>query len=248
MRLGRPPMNARTQSRSMTVCIFLVAAFIAAFALIAAQPSDVAANMESMSVTNSRGALHVTIPYHADHDGAGQLTLEVLDPEDQVVVRTQRHVEASAGHGHWQEDLKLEKPVPIESLVWHRLRYRFTFSDGKNDALEATESISQILRMPVVHILGQQSYLSGGPAAVRIIVEDSKGELIPGGGSARVELLEENQKPRTLFADKLNRRGTTEAQFRFPAGLIGNYQVRYHVETPIGSTEYTQDVRLEDKV
>ncbi len=241
-------MNALTQSRRMTFCIFLVAAFIAAFALIAAQPSDVAANMESMSVTNSRGALHVTIPYHADHDGAGQLTLEVLDPEDQVVVRTQRHVEASAGQGHWQEDLKLEKPVPIESLVWHRLRYRFTFSDGKNDALEATESISQILRMPVVHILGQQSYLSGGPAAVRIIVEDSKGELIPGGGSARVELLEENQKPRTLFADKLNRRGTTEAQFRFPAGLTGHYQVRYHVETPIGSTEYTQDVRLEDKV
>ena len=123
-------MNALTQSRCMTVCIFLVAAFIAAFALIAAQPSDVAANMESMSVTNSRGALHVTIPYRADHGGAGQLTLEVLDPEDQVVVRTQRHVEASAGHGHWQEDLKLEKPVPIESLVWHRLRYRFTFSDG----------------------------------------------------------------------------------------------------------------------
>jgi uncharacterized protein YfaS (alpha-2-macroglobulin family) len=241
-------MNALTQSRRITICIFLVAAFVAAFALIAAQPSDVVANAESMSVTNSRGALHVNIPYHADHDGAGQLTLEVLDPEDQVLVRTQRHVEASAGHGHWQEDLKLEKPVPIESLVWHRLRYRFIYSDGKNDALEATESISEILRMPVVHILGQQSYLSGGPAAVRIIVEDSKGELIPGGGSARLELLEENQKPRTLFAGKLNRRGTTEAQFRFPAGLAGNYQLRYQVETPIGTTEYTQDVRLEDKV
>lgn len=65
-------MNALTQSRRITICIFLVAAFVAAFALIAAQPSDVVANAESMSVTNSRGALHVNIPYHADHDGAGQ--------------------------------------------------------------------------------------------------------------------------------------------------------------------------------
>ena len=46
----------------------------------------------------------------------------------------------------------------------------------------------------------------------------------------------------------MNRRGTTEAQFRFPAGLVGNYQLHYVVDTPIGSTEFTQAVRLEDKV
>jgi uncharacterized protein YfaS (alpha-2-macroglobulin family) len=46
----------------------------------------------------------------------------------------------------------------------------------------------------------------------------------------------------------LNRRGTTEAQFRFPAGVIGSYRLRFVADTPIGSTEFTQDVRLEDKV
>ena len=51
-----------------------------------------------------------------------------------------------------------------------------------------------------------------------------------------------------LFAGRLNRRGTTEAQFRFPAGLVGAYPLRYVVDTPIGSTELTQQVRLEDKV
>ena len=54
-------------------------------------------------------------------------------------------------------------------------------------------------------------------------------------------------RPRLLFTGRLNRRGTTEAQFRFPAGITGNYPMRYTVDTPIGSTEFTQQVRLEDK-
>ncbi len=56
----------------------------------------------------------------------------------------------------WQEEIKLEKPLPLEDLVWHRLPYRFAYHDGEHAALECTESISQILRTPVVHILGQQ--------------------------------------------------------------------------------------------
>ena len=103
--------------------------------------------------------------------------------------------------------------------------------------------------MPVVHILGQQSYLTGGQAAVRVIVTDSKNEPIAGPSSVRIELSPEGRKkPRVLFTGRLNARGTTEAQFRFPAGLVGSYPLRYVAETPIGSAEFTQQVRLEDKV
>ena len=42
-----------------------------------------AADGEAAVATYTRGVLHVTIPYHAPHAGAGQLTVEVLDPEDQ---------------------------------------------------------------------------------------------------------------------------------------------------------------------
>src|SRR5262249_51188567 len=108
--------------------------------------------------------------------------------------------------------------------------------------------ISQILRTPVVHILGQQSYLSGGPAAVRVIVTDSKNEVIAGAGTVRIDLATSDHKARVLFTGLLNRRGTAEAQFQFPAGLTGNHELRYVVDTPIGSTEFTQSVRLEDKV
>ena len=51
---------------------------------------------------------------------------------------------------------------------------------------------------------------------------------------------------RLLFTGALNRRGTAEASFRFPAGLAGNFPLRYVVDTAIGSTEFTQQVKLED--
>ena len=199
-------------------------------------------------VTYSRGVLHVSIPYHAVHAGDGRLTVEVLDPEDKVLGHAETQAAIGQGYGRWQEDIRLDKALRVDDLVWHRVRYRYVYDGGNAAALEGTESISRILRTPVVHILGQQAYLSGGPAAVRVIVTDSKNEVIAGAGTVRIELAVGEQKARVLFIGRLNHRGTAEAQFRFPAGLTGSHQLRYLVDTPIGSTEFTQAVRLEDKV
>jgi uncharacterized protein YfaS (alpha-2-macroglobulin family) len=207
-----------------------------------------AANNKSPVATYTMRTLHVAIPYRGTSTGPGKLTVEVLDPEDQVLGHSERQVEASAGESQWEQDVRLEKPLALDDLAWHRLRYRFEYATQREAALEGTESISQILRTPVVHILGQQSYLTGGQAAVRIIVTDSQNEVIGGSGSVRIELLAQNQQPRILFTGRLNQRGTTEAQFRFPAELAGSYQLRYAVDTSIGSTEFSQPVRLEDKV
>jgi hypothetical protein len=208
---------------------------------------------ESVAVTYSHGTVRVSIPYAAPHAGAGQLTVEVLDPDDQALGRAEQSVAVGAGKGRWQEDLKLTKPMAIDELAWQRLRYHFSYDGHQGEtatsaAIEGTESISQILRMPVVHILGQQSYLSGGQAAVRVIVTDSNNEPISGPSSVRIELTPEGRKVRALFTGRLNARGTAEAQFRFPAGLVGSYPLRYVAETPIGEAEFTQQVRLEDKV
>ena len=207
-----------------------------------------AAPDESPVATYSDGALRVTIPYRAPHNGPGQLTVEILDPEDKVLGHAERRVDVGAGRGQWREELRLATAPAVETLVWHRLRYHFAYDDQKDAALQGTESISQILRTPVVHILGQQSYLAGGPAAVRVIVTNSSDQPIAGPSSVRIELLPPDKKPRVLFNGPLNRRGTTEAQFRFPAGMVGSYPLRYVVDTPIGSTEFTQQARLEDKV
>ncbi|MBZ5522723.1 MAG: carboxypeptidase regulatory-like domain-containing protein [Acidobacteriia bacterium] len=221
---------------------------IATVALLIAQPFATASG-DTSAATYAHGVLHVTIPYHGKHPGAGKLVMEVLDPEDHVIGRAEPNVEVAEGRGRWQQDIKLDKPLALEDLVWHRLHYRLEYSDQREDnAIEGVDSISQILRTPVVHILGQQSYLAGSPAAVRLIVADSKNEVIPGRGSVRIELLTAEKKSTILYTGQLDRRGTTEAQFRFPAGLVGSYQLHYVADTPIGSTEFTQSVRLEDKV
>jgi len=228
---------------------YRLAALLIVVAVLLLQPfrGVRATNSESPGAIYSHGTLHVNVPYNLSHSGPGQLTVEVLDPEDRILGSSRRPVDVNAGKGSWQADFKLAKDMPVEDLVWHRVRYRFSYSDVNDAAAHGTDSISQILRTPVMHILGQQSYLTGGSAAVRVILTDSKNEVIAGPSSVRIDLLVPDSKPHVLFTGRLNQRGTTEAQFRFPAGLAGRYPLRYVVDTPIGSTEFTQQVRLEDK-
>ncbi len=231
----------------------LLTVFLMVAGFVSLQPFHASSHSPSPVATYSQGMLRVTIPYHALHAGAGQFTVEVLNPEDQVLGHTEQRVEIAEKRGQLESEIKLDKPLALDDLVWHRVRYRFEYDDAKTPSVEGTESISQILRRPLVHILGQQSYLTGGQAAVRVIVTDSRDDVIAGRGTVEIELLAAGDKPadakpRVLFSGRLNHRGTTEAQFRFPAGVVGNYRLRYVADTPIGSTEFTQDVRLEDKV
>ena len=199
------------------------------------------------AATYTRGNLSVTIPYHSVHVGTGKLVTEILDPEDHVLGRAERSVEIANGDGLWQQVIVPEKPIPYDDIIWQRMRYRFEYSGSDLPPIEGIESISQILRRPVVHILAQTKYLSGSEAAIRVIVSDANNNDIAETGTLHVELLVPNQKAHPLFSGRLNRHGTIEAQFRFPLGLVGKYDVRYVAETPIGTTEFTQPVELEDK-
>jgi uncharacterized protein YfaS (alpha-2-macroglobulin family) len=232
---------------SLRLWLLFLPAFLVIGAILAVQTFQAAGGEPAASATYAHGVLDLTIPYQAPHAGAGQLTVEVLDPEDEILGRSDRALEVVEGNGQWREKIKLTKSLAIDELVWNRVRYRFEYGDGKSVRIEGTGSISQILRTPVIHILGQQSYLAGGEAAIRIIVSDSKDEVIGGRGSVQIELLVPDQKNRLLFTGRLNRRGTTEAQFSFPSAMVGSYELRYLVDTSIGSTEFTQPVRLEDK-
>jgi uncharacterized protein YfaS (alpha-2-macroglobulin family) len=220
------------------VALLIVTAAIFFFSHVHAEPA---------AATYAHGNLSITIPYHSVREGSGTLTAEILDPEDHILGRSERHVEISKGDGTWQQVIAPDKPIAYDEIVWQRVRYRFEFSDGTRPGIEGIESISEILRRPVVRILGQTEYLSGSEAAIRLIVSDANNHDIAETGKLRIELLVPGKQPQTLFAGRLNRRGTVEANFRFPAGLTGKYDLRYTAETPIGSTEYTQAITLADK-
>jgi hypothetical protein len=222
--------------------------FLASVAIIGTNYRAHAADSDTPTATYSHGVLNVELPYIAPRTGAGTLTIEVLDPEDGVLGRSERRITLARGKGSWQADLKLEKEIAIEDLVWHRVRYRFGYAGDTHAAIEGTDSISEMLLRPVVHVMAQQSYLSGGAAAVRVVATDSKNDPIKGASALRIELVMPGAPSQVVFTGPLNQRGTTEAQFRFPAGVTGSYSLRYVVDTPIGFTDFTQPVRLEDKV
>src|SRR5579872_1965471 len=111
--------------------IFVLCAIAAIGGLVTFQPFPAAGDAPSSTATYSHGVLHVSIPYDSARAGAGRLTMEVLDPEDKVLGRSERRMEAAAGHGQWQADTSLDKPLPLDDLVWHRVHYRFEYEDGK---------------------------------------------------------------------------------------------------------------------
>ncbi len=232
--------------------VWFTALFLAFFSLGTAflVQSFQTSNSEStgLAATYKGGVLQVEIPYTSHHAGSGRLRIDVLDPEDRSLGRVERRVEIGQ-KGAWNEQLKLDSTIPAaaDDLVWNRLHYRFDYDDAPYAPVEDTESISRILRMPVVHVLGQQSYLTGAAAAVRVIVTDSQNRMVDGPSSLHIELSDQGDKKRTLFAGSLNSRGTAEPHFSFPAGLTGNFALHYIVDTSIGSTGVTQQIRLEDK-
>jgi len=105
--------------------LFWIAAMVAAagIVLLLVEPFETAGGKTAV-VTYSRGVLHVSIPYHAVHAGDGKLTVEVLDPEDKVLGRAETQLAIGEGYGRWQEDIRLDKALSVDDLVWHRVRYR----------------------------------------------------------------------------------------------------------------------------
>jgi len=229
--------------RSLRDFRILAAVLLSAMAVL---PFSFPAQTQEFAATYRQGKLFVTIPYDSTHEGSGTLTVEILDPEDHSLGRVERGVSVRKGKGQWQQTIVPEQPIPFEDILWQRIRYRFEYDNDKSAAIEGIESISQIIRRPVVHVLGDKEYIAGSQAAVRVIVSEANSN-VPQTGTVRIDLMAPDHDPRPLFSGALNRRGTVEASFRFPAGLTGNYQLRFAVDTPIGSTEYTQPIQLEDK-
>jgi hypothetical protein len=198
------------------------------------------------SATFTHGVLSVAIPYHGARPGSGRLIAEIVDPEEDVLGRVERPVDITKNDGAWQQGIVPTKPIAFEDLVWQRVRYRFEYRDKAIPAITGVESISRILRRPVVRILGQTEYLAGSDAAIRLLVSDAGNDDAALTGAIHAELLIPQQRAHPLFSGRLNQQGTVAAQFRLPAALRGKYDIRFIADTPIGSAEYTQPIQIKD--
>ncbi|HVV45483.1 MAG TPA: hypothetical protein VHC72_09760, partial [Bryobacteraceae bacterium] len=90
--------------------------------------------------TYSRGILHVSLPFLAPRNGAGELSVEVLNPEDHSVGGVKRQIAVRSGSGLPDENIALTGGLSMDDLVWHRLRYRFTYSGDEEPAFKGVTS------------------------------------------------------------------------------------------------------------
>jgi hypothetical protein len=162
-------MNRRL-AFAVLVCLLAATAVLLQSFQSPAPPSP-----EGASAIYMQGVLRVTIPYRPPHAGDGRLTVELVTPEDEVLAEVERPASLGARVGWWDAALRPARTLTVEDLVWHRVRYRFVYAGADTAALSGTESVSRILRTPVLRIIGQQTYLAGGTAAVRGVVTDRIG-------------------------------------------------------------------------
>src|SRR3982074_3023856 len=89
-------------------------AIVSAVTMKSFQGSRGSAVTGAVSATYVRGVLRTVIPYSAPRAGAGSLTLDVLNPEDEVLARSERRAEVPAGTGLWRDELRLAKPLATD--------------------------------------------------------------------------------------------------------------------------------------
>ncbi|HKV47118.1 MAG TPA: carboxypeptidase regulatory-like domain-containing protein [Candidatus Acidoferrales bacterium] len=212
------------------------------------------AEPNTISAVYAHNTLSFTVPYEAVHSGEAVLRLEVLDPEDHVIGQTEHHAHVAEGSVVWNAQVELHEPMPLAELIWQRTRFTLAYDNQTVPDMEDIRSLSEILVRPVMHILAQRSYIAGAQAAMRVIVESANHDQVApiGQGTIRIELIDSShgsgRAPMLLFAGSLDHRGSVGAQFRFPAGLMGSFPVRFTVETPLGQVQTTETVQLEDQV
>lgn len=199
-----------------------------------------------LTATYRNGELWLAVAHESMHPGSGVLSAEILAPEGEVLGRAERRLEISSHHGALPLTILPDKPISYEEIPWQRVHYRFIYDGEAKASLEDIESISQVLRRPVVRVLGQSEYMAGSRAAIRVIVTDDKSGA-PQAGWLRVELQRSGEAGRVLFSGRLNRRGTVEAGFVLPAGLTGKTAMHFLAKTTIGSAEYTQAIEVKEK-
>ena len=209
----------------------------------------------TISAVYAHNALTLSVPYEVIHRGEAELALEVLSPEDRVLGRAAYRTHVAEGSAVWNAEIVLREPMLVNELIWQRIRLTLRYMDQTTADIEETRSLSEVLLRPALHILAQRSYIAGSPAAMRVIVAQASPKGEQGAikqGAVRIELLDSDREPnhaaRLLFAGPLNRRGSTDAEFRFPAGLTGTFPVRITAETPLGQVETSVTVQIEDQI
>ena len=229
--------HTRRTGRSLRTVLPLLAAALAALVYTAAPRDMVFASGDRLGATYLDGTLRVSVPYDETVARSHTLRVEVLAPDDKPVAGATTAVAPSREARPWEVSVTVDKNIPLEDLVWHRLRV------GEGTAARVV-SLSEVLHLPVVRVLAQRAYAAGSRASVRVIVVDSQtGEPLR---DSHIKLdLVNGEAATALFEGKTQTLGTSQVEFTLPAASFGPRSLRVTADTPLGPVTASQPIRVE---
>src|SRR5215212_10710649 len=115
----RPTRRSR---RPLRAVLPLLAAALAALIYTAAPRDKVFASGDGLGATYHNGTLRVSIPYDEAVARSRTLRVEVLAPDDKLVAESAKAVAPTRESGPWEVSFDVDKSIPLEDLVWHRVR------------------------------------------------------------------------------------------------------------------------------
>jgi uncharacterized protein YfaS (alpha-2-macroglobulin family) len=206
--------------------------------LYTSAPRDtVFASGDRLGATYLDGTLRVSVPYDETVARSRTLRVEILAPDDKLVAEATKAVAPSRESEPWDVSFNVDKSIPLEDLVWHRLRI------GTGSAARIV-SLSEILHLPVVRFLAQRTYAAGSRASVRVVAVDSKTGAPLRDSRIKLDLVN-GEAATALFDGSSDALGTAQVEFTLPAASFGSRSLRVTADTPLGSVTAGQPVQIE---
>ncbi len=200
---------------------------------------------EAVSLRRVDAGLEVAIPVHTHalaRSVTVKVTAELLDVNDTIVAATESSSSMPPGPGTVAAVL----PITAETtdLLPLRLRYRVRSLQPPGEEIGMI-AVSELMAVPEIIFMGEDTYLSGSRASVRILALDHSSMLPLEGSTVRATLTGDQGKIMPLFEERVDEAGTVEPVLELPAGLEGSYTLRVEAETPLGSQELERTISVE---
>ncbi len=229
--------HTRRSRRPLRAVLPLLAAALAALVYTAAPRDKVFAAGDQLGATYLDGTLRVSVPYDETVARSHTLRVEVLAPDDKLVAESSKAVAPARESGPWEVSFNVDKSIPLEDLVWHRVRI------GTGPSAKVV-SLSEILHLPVVRVVAQRAYAAGSRASVRVIAVDSKDGAPLRDSRIKLDLVN-GEAATPLFEGKTQTLGTAQVEFTLPAASYGARSLRVTAETPLGNVTASQPIQVE---
>ena len=169
---------------------------------------------------------------------SGTLYVSIMDPSGNIATTAQQDVRLD---GNISNTFHVNLPTSLDraKLQTYRLKYTFKYDQKNAEAkpntryvarykkIEGIKSIYSCYDHLAVKLLAQNSFISGAPAAFRLVAFNPSDNMPVSNADIKINLQDSKSNVQTLlYTGRTNNDGTVNASFEIPDNLNGGYNLK----------------------